>query len=207
MRGAVACVVRHFSLSHFYRNARLGYADLRLARLRQHHDLRRPLSGAHPAGAGPHPERELSRADDAPRVRRLRGQHRLTRCICSAATRASWARSARSTRSCYMDRFDAARPVDAKTCWCVPDTLLRAGDDHHRSRKQSDHRVPSGRDDAVASEPRRRSERHHARHRRTGRLRRHDPAFRTLGRRRRAVHLRSGSGFAAVRRRDAASHD
>ena len=59
------------------------------------------------------------------------------------------------------------------TCASCRTAYYGAGDDHHRSGEQPDHRVPPGRDDAVAPEPRRRGQGHHARHRRAGRLRRH----------------------------------
>jgi adenosine kinase len=80
-------------------------------------------------------------------------------------------------------------------------TLHRAGLHHHRPGRQPDHRLPPGRDDAFAREPRVKDvRRRRLRHRRPGRPRGHAAArreFAELG----PLHLRPRPGHAAVQRR------
>ena len=85
--------------------------------------------------------------------------------------------------------------------------LHGAGVHHHRPRRQPDHRVPSGRDERVAREPRRRRRRHRARHRRARRPRRHARARRAVREREDPVRVRSGPGAAAVLRAGADRDD
>ena len=53
------------------------YFDLRFDRLRHHHGVPGPLQGAHPPREAAYPQRCIPGARHAPRVRRLRRQHRL----------------------------------------------------------------------------------------------------------------------------------
>ena len=62
-----------------------GSRDLRFARVRHHHDFRGPVRRPDPARPAAHPERVVPGAGAAPRVRRLRRQHRLQPRSCWAA--------------------------------------------------------------------------------------------------------------------------
>ena len=59
------------------RTAKHAHTDLRLHRLRHHHGVPRPLQESHPSRPDSHPQRRVPGARHAPRVRRLRRQHRL----------------------------------------------------------------------------------------------------------------------------------
>ncbi len=65
----------HVFFSATFRDFARVYAHLRLARLRQHHDVPGPLRRPHPAGPGASVEHQLPRPHDAAQLRRLRGQH------------------------------------------------------------------------------------------------------------------------------------
>ena len=113
---------------------------------------------ADPARAAAHPERVVPGADAAPRVRRLRRQHRLhadaARRRAAGDGRASAATAPTTWRAC---RAGASRTdVRARR----RRQLHRAGDHHHRRRQQPDHRVPPRRDAVGAPDGGARARRH-----------------------------------------------
>ena len=104
----------------------------------------RPLRAADPAGPAAHPERLVPGADPAPRVRRLRRQHRLQPAPARRRPlrhgRGRRRRRGLSSRGCaILGRDHRARPHRRRQ-------LHRPGHHHHRHRQQPDHRLPSGRD-------------------------------------------------------------
>ena len=79
----------------------------------------------------------------------------------------------------YRERLESLGIAHRRRAHAAAD-VHRAGVHHHRPRRQPDHRVPSGRDERVAREPRRRRRGHRARHRRARRPRRHAIACRAV---------------------------
>ncbi len=123
--------------------------DLRLARVRHHHGVPGPVQEPHPSGQGSHFERRVPRAAHAQGVRRLRRQYRV-----QPASR--WRRTAATMATVGQDFQRVPRAFHAlrHLAWIRSRdrrSLHRAGVHHHRSRRQPDHRVPPGRDDAVAT--------------------------------------------------------
>ena len=103
--------------------------------------FRRPLRRPDPAGAVAHPERLVPGADAAPRIRRLRRQHRLQPR--RARRRAGGGRGGRQRRR-RLPRSACARGARRPTyVRAVADSLHGAGHHHHRPRQQPDHRLPS----------------------------------------------------------------
>ena len=76
MRGSFGYARRHFNPPHHppHEPAR---RDCRLDGLRHHHGVRRPVHRPHPSGPDPQDQPVLPVAAHAPRIRRLRRQHRL----------------------------------------------------------------------------------------------------------------------------------
>ena len=167
---AVARTIGREPLDSRPRNPRTHHVgtDLRFPRLRHHHGVSGPVQEPHPAGQGAHPERVLPGAAHAPRIRRLRRQHRLQ------PEAARWRPDADGHRRPGLRRLSRAlRRLrhHARTRQGDRGPVHRAGLHHHRPRRQPDHRLPSRRDDAFLREPRARRARRRIRHRRTRRLR------------------------------------
>ena len=150
-------------------------------------------------GQGAHPERVVPGAADAPRVRRLRRQHRLQPASCSAATRSRWRPSARtSARTASISRehgirLDQVKVIDElftpqafittdldnnQITAFHPGAMMRSYENHVRdvTASRSASSRPDGRDGDAAARERIRRSRH-------------------------SLHLRSGPGDAAVQRR------
>ena len=125
-----------------------AHADLRLARLRHHHGVPRPLRTAHPARPDAHAVGVVPDRRDAPRMGRLRGQHRVQPE--GARRRAGGHGDGRRRRRRRTASASTRSASPATACARVPGTLHRAGVHHHRPRRQPDHRVSSGRDERVA---------------------------------------------------------
>ena len=131
-----------------------AHADLRLARVRHDHGVSRSFRAAHPARADARAVRRLPDQRHAPRMGRLRRQHRLQPARRSAASRWSW-RPLGSDGGGYRERLRALGIATDGVRTCRR-RVHGAGVHHHRPRRQPDHRVPSGRDELLAREPRRR---------------------------------------------------
>ena len=177
----------------FSGNSRRVYAHLRLACLRQHHDFPGPLRGPHPAGPGAPAERELPRADDAAKFRRLRGQHRL---------RAEAARRRRKHHGhTRLSRRRSSISIDSmhwvcrrNACWCCPTRYsAQASSPPIWKTIRSPRSTPGAMMDSHLNHAGR-NQGHHARHRCAGRLRRHASARRGTGGSGRALRLRSRPG-------------
>ncbi len=99
----------------------------------------------------------------------------------------------------YRERFRQPRDRPGGRQDAAAD-VHRASIHHHRPRRQSDHRVPSGRDERVAREPRRRRRGHRARHRRARRPGGHAFACRAVCAGEDSLRVRSWTGIAALLR-------
>ena len=135
--------------------------DLRFRRLRHRHGVRRALPD-HILADRIHMLNVAFLVPALPQLRRLRGQHRLQP-----------ADDRRRRQGDGDRRVDFALPGLDEGLRPATDFIReldgrvhRAGLHHHRRRQQPDHRVPPGRDEPCARQPRAEGRGHQARHRR-----------------------------------------
>ena len=89
---------RFSHVTHWHAGQRQERTHLWIGRIRHHHGVPGPLQSAHPSRQAAHAERGIPGAADAPRVRRLRGQHRLQPEAARRVPVIRWAASAWTSR-------------------------------------------------------------------------------------------------------------